>query len=177
MSNFSRATARRGAAALAVVAVLLGAGCSNASPGVVAYVGDAEISQRQVDSAVAAITSTVEEGQTVSTENVINAMIQGELAAQIAQERKIAITDSQRDTFLRATNLAPLLNVAAAKPVAYDVADQQIVSTKIGAEAYLAEAEKRKVTLNPRYGVLDPKQKTILENQTGSLSQPAEQAP
>lgn len=176
MSCFSGA-ARRAAAALALSAALLSTGCSNAAPGVVAYVGNAEISQRQVDSAVAAVSSTVEQGQTVSSEAVINAMIHGELASQIARDKQITITDGQRDAFLKTTNLAPLLNVAGAKPVAYDVADQQIVSKKLGAAPYLAEVTKRKVKLNPRYGVLDPKQKTIVENQSGSLSSPAVQAP
>lgn len=170
-------TARRAAAALSTVAVLLSAGCSNAAPGVVAYVGDTEISERQVDTAVAAVSTTVQEGQTVSTEAVVNAMIQGELSAQIARDKKIVITDGQRDTFLKTTNLAPLLSVPGAKEVAYDVADQQIVSSKLGAKAYLAEVEKRPVKLNPRYGVLDPKQKTIVENQSGSLSTPAAAAP
>lgn len=176
MSFFPGAIAGLKAVAAAACAVLL-VGCSNAAPGVAAYVGDAQITQRQVESAVAAISGTVGEGQAVSSDAVVNAMIQGELSAQIAQERKIAITDGQRDTFLKTTNLAPLLNVAGAKSVAYDVADQQIVLTKLGEAAYIAELEKRKVTLNPRYGVLDPKQKTLVEGQTGSLSQPAQQTP
>jgi hypothetical protein len=67
--------------------------------------------------------------------------------------------------------------VASAKPVAYDIADQQIVAQKLGAERFLAEIERRPVKLNPRYGVLDPKQKTIVENQTGSLSEPATPEP
>lgn len=168
---------RRALLALAALVVLLSAGCSNAAPGVVAYVGHAKITQRQVDSAVAAVSSTVQEGQTVNSAAVINAMIQGELSAQIAADKKIAITDGQREAFLKTTNLAPLLNVAGAKPVAYDVADQQIVSKQLGAARYLAEVAKRKVKLNPRYGVLDPKQKTIVENRSGSLSSPAVQAP
>jgi hypothetical protein len=152
---------------------LLTAGCGGASPAVVAYVGDEKITQQAVETAVAAVSTTVEEGQTVSQEAVINAMIQGELADQIAADRKIAITDAERDRFLKTTNLAPLLGVAGAKPIAYDVADSQIVSTKVGAEGYLAELERRKVILNPRYGVLDDRQKTIVTNESGSLSQPA----
>jgi hypothetical protein len=108
----------------------------------------------------------------VSKEAVINAMIQGELSAQIASERKITITDADRDAFLKTTNLAPLLNVTGAKPIIYDVADQSLVAKKVGAATYLAEIEKRKVTLNPRYGVLDPKQKTIVTDQSSSLSEP-----
>lgn len=177
MSFFPGATSRRAAAALAWSVVLLSAGCSNAAPGVVAYVGEAKITQQQVDAAVDAVSSTLQEGQTVSTDNVVNAMIQGELAQQIARDKNIPLTDSQRDQFLETTNLAPLLKVAGAKPVAYDVADQQIVAKRLGAAPYLAELEKRKVKLNPRYGVLEPKQKTIVENQSGSLSQPAAQTP
>jgi hypothetical protein len=159
--------------AVAMAATLLSAGCGQASPAVVAYVGDTAITQKQVETAVAAVSSTAEAGQTVSSEAVINAMIQGELSAQLARDRRITITDTDRDTFVRSTNLAPLLSVPAAKPIVYDVADQALVSENVGAAAYLAEIEKRKVTLNPRYGVLDPKQKTIVTDQSGSLSQPA----
>jgi hypothetical protein len=159
--------------AVAMAATLLSAGCAQASPAVVAYVGDAEITQKQVEAAVAAVSSTAEAGQTVSSEAVVNAMIQGELSAQIARDQRITFTDTDRDRFLKTTNLAPLLNVSAAKPIVYDVADQALVAEKVGAAGYLAEIEKREVTLNPRYGVLDPKQKTIVTDQSGSLSQPA----
>lgn len=164
---------RRIAVAVACAATLLVAGCTHASPGVIAYVGDAKITAKQVDSAVAAVSSTAQAGQTVSKEAVINAMIQGELSAQIADERHITITDADRDAFLKTTNLAPLLTVPGAQPIIYDVADQELVSKKVGAATYFAEVQQRKVTLNPRYGVLDPKQKTIVTDQSGSLSQPA----
>lgn len=177
MRFFPAVTAKRAAVVVALSATLLSAGCSGASPAVVAYVGDSEITQTQLQTAVAAVSTTVEEGQSVSSEAVANAMIQGELAAQIARDERINITDAQRDTFLKTTNLAPLLDVASAKPVAYDIADQQIVAQKLGAERFLAEIERRPVKLNPRYGVLDPKQKTIVENQTGSLSEPATPEP
>jgi len=173
MRFFPGATAQRAALAVAVSAALLAAGCANASPGVVAYVGEDQITQREVETATAAVSSTVQEGQTVSQEAIVNAMIQGELAAQIAVDQRIAITDAQRDAFLKTTNLAPLLFVADAKTIAYDVADQQIVLQKLGESGFLAELEKRDVTLNPRYGVLDPKQKIVVTDQSGSLSRPA----
>lgn len=173
MRFFSSAGLRRVALGVAIAASLTGAGCSNAAPGVVAYVGDTEISQKEVDTAVSAVSTTIEAGQQVSTEAVVNAMIQGALAEQIAADKKIALSDKERDAFLKTSNLAPLLNVAGAKPVAYDVADQQIVAKALGAEAFLAEIERRPVKLNPRYGLLDPKQKTILADQSASLSQPA----
>jgi hypothetical protein len=155
----------------------LAAGCGQANPSVVAYVGGTEISQRQLDAAVIGIQETVPDGQQVSAEAVVNVMIQGELSAQIAAERKIAISDADRNALVRTTNLAPLLDFPEAKLVAYDFADQNIVSSQLGAEAYLAELAKREVTLNPRYGVLDPQQKIILEGQSGSLSTPAPGAP
>ncbi len=173
MRFFPGATAQRAALAAAASVTLLMAGCANASPGVVAYVGQDQITQRQVESAVAAVSTTVEEGQTVSQEAIVNALIQGELAEQIAADQKILITDAQRDAFLKTTNLAPLLEVADAKPIAYDVADQQIVVQTLGEASFLAELEKRQVTLNPRYGVLDPKQKIVITDQSGSLSRPA----
>jgi hypothetical protein len=108
---------------------------------------------------------------------VVNALIQGSLAEQIAADQGIAITDADRERVLQGTALAPLVAVPDAKQVAYDVADQAIVSEKVGAEPYLAEVARREVTLNPRFGVLDPKQKIIVTDQSGSLSVPATPAP
>jgi hypothetical protein len=108
----------------------------------------------------------------VSTEAVVNALIHGELADQVAAKEKLVITDADRIAILKDSNLAPLLNVAAAKPVLYDVADAQIVTRKLGTR-YLTEIAKINVTLNPRYGVLDQSQKTIVSDQSGSLAQPA----
>ena len=166
----------RRAAAAAVAAVAL-AGCGNASPSVVAYVGDAQISQRQLEQAVDGLSSTLQEGQTVSSEAVVNAMIQGEIAAQVAAEQDIALTDADRDAVLAQSELAPLASMPAAREVVYDVADSQIVAQKLGADAFLAAIAQRDVTLNPRYGVLDPEQKIVVSGQTGSLSEPAEPAP
>ena len=58
--------------------------------------------------------------------------------------------------------------------VAYDVADQQLVSEKVGAQAYITAVREQPVTLNPRFGVLDPEPKLITSvEQSGSLSKPA----
>jgi len=165
-------TRRAAVAAVALLGLAL-AGCGNASPSVVAYVGDEEISQSALESAVAGVSSTLEEGQTVSSEAVVNAMIHGELSQQIAARANITITDADRDAVLQASELAPLVAVPAAKPVAYDVADQQIVSQQVGPEAYLQQVQQLPVKLNPRYGVLDPAQKLVVTGQSGSLSQPA----
>lgn len=158
------------AAALAVLAL---AGCSNASPSVVAYVGDDSISQGQLERAVAGLSATLQGGQTVSSEAVLNTLIQGRLAEQIAADRKITLTDAKREGVLASTQLAPLAKVPGAREVVFDLADSQIVAQQLGAKAYLAEIKGRDVTLNPRYGVLDPEQKTLVTGRTGSLSEPA----
>jgi hypothetical protein len=163
---------RAGVAASVLVLVAL-AGCANAEPGVAAYVDGTKITDRELTAAVEGVTSTLEEGQQVSTPAVLNAMIHGAIAEQLAAKDNIVITDTQRDTVLKDSNLANLVNVPAARPIAYDVADQQIVSTKLGAQAYLAAVEQKRVTLNPRFGVLDPKQKLIVSDQSGGLANPA----
>ena len=168
---------RAAAAAVAATALAALAGCSGASPSVVAYVGDATISQSQLEQAVDGLSATLQEGQTVSTEAVVNAMIQGELAEQIAAEQGIPLNDADRDAVLAESELAPLTRVPEAREVVHDVADSQIVAQKLGADAFLAELGRRDVTLNPRYGVLDPAQKTVVSGQTGSLSEPVEPPP
>jgi hypothetical protein len=167
---------RRVGLGMTVVGLLVTAACTRAEPGVVAYVGDDRITQHQVDEAVGGISTTLEEGQSVSTEAVVNAMIHGELADQVAAEEHLVITDADRVAILKDSNLAPLLGVAAAKPVLFDVADAQIVTRKLGTR-YLTEIAKINVTLNPRYGVLDQSQKTIVSDESGSLAKPASPSP
>jgi hypothetical protein len=163
---------RRVAVGSSVVVMLVATGCANDSPGVVAYVGDSSISQKQLDDALAGIEQTLEAGQQVSTPAVVNVMIHGVLAEQIAAAHHLQITDAQRDQLIGQTNLGGLLAIPTAKPVAYDVADEEIVSQALGSAVYVAEAAQRKVTLNPRFGVLDPKQQTVVDNSSGSLSTP-----
>ena len=168
-----RAWHRLGGALLSVVALLALAGCANAEPGVVAYVGDIRITQKQVDRAVAGVSETLQEGQQVSRDAVVNAMIHGALAEQIAADRNISLTDSERQELIKNSELAGLLAVPDARPIAFDVADQQIVAQRLGAEAYLNAVRDRQVTLNPRFGVLDPTRKLIIGDSTGSLARPA----
>jgi hypothetical protein len=173
LARDGRSAARAIALAGVVAVTLSAAGCGNAEPSVVAYVGPTKITQKQVDDAVEGVSSILEEGQTVSSSAVVNALIHGAIAEQLAADNKITITDGERDALIRNSNLAGLLNVPAARPVAYDVADQQIVSQKIGSAAYLTAVGQQQVTLNPRFGVLDPNQKTIIADQSASLAEPA----
>ena len=167
-SRALRATALAGI----LVIVLATAGCAKADPSVVAYVDGSEITQRQVDDAVAGVSSILQEGQQVSQAAVVNAMIHGVIAEKLAAANKITITDGERDALIKNSNLAGLLNAPKGRPIAYDVADQQIVSGKLGSEAYLAAVANEPVTLNPRFGVLDPNQKTIINDKSASLAKP-----
>ncbi len=172
-----RAWRRVSGGLVSAVAVVALAGCANAEPSVVAYVGDDRISQAQFDRAVTGVTATLQEGQQVSREAVVNAMIHGALARQIAADRKISVTDAERQDLINTSELASLLPVPDARTVAFDVADQQIVAQKVGIEAYLNAVRDVPVTLNPRYGVLDPTRKLIREGESGSLAKPVIPAP
>jgi hypothetical protein len=172
--TYRRRRAARAAALIGVVVVtLFAAGCAKAEPSVAAYVGNSKITEQQVDDAVEGVSAILQEGQSVSQAAVINAMIHGLIAEKAAAANKITITDGERDALIKDSNLVGLLNVPKGRPVAYDVADQQIVSGKIGSAAYLAAVNDQQVTLNPRFGVLDPTQKTIITDQSASLAEPA----
>ncbi len=147
-----RFTAVRCTTALAAAALLALSGCAGAEPRVVAYVGQSRITQQQLDDAVEGVSTTLEEGQQVSNEAVVNALIHGALAERIAAENDIVLTDGERDAYLKTTDLGNLLTVPKAREVVYDVADQQLVSTKLGAERYFAAVQDQPVTLNPRFG-------------------------
>lgn len=177
-----RPSSRRvGARTVAGGALLLALGglsaCGQASPSVVAYVGGTAITQTQLDEAVTGVSSTVEEGQQVSPQAVVNVLVHGIIAERIASQDGIAITDADRDAVLKGSNLESLLAVPAARPIAYDVADQEIVAQKLGSQVFLDRVAQQDVTLNPRYGVLDPAQKLILSDQSGSLAKPAGPSP
>jgi hypothetical protein len=166
-------------AAASVVLVALGAtaACGNASPSVAAYVDGTAITSKQLDAAVAGVGQTVEQGQQVSPQAVLDAMVHGLIADRIAAKNNVVVTDVERRAALQGSNLEPLLPIPAAAEVAYDVADQQIVAQKIGPQPYLDQVAQQQVTVNPRYGVLDEKQKLIVTDESGSLARPASPSP
>jgi hypothetical protein len=165
------------AVSAALVAVGVTAGCGNASPSVAAYVDGTAITSAQLDTAVAGVQQTVQEGQQVSPQAVLDALVHGVIADRIAARNGITVTEAERVAALQGSNLEPLLPIPAAKEVAYDVADQQIVAQKVGSQLYLDQVAQQDVTVNPRYGVLDPKQKLIVPDESGSLARAASPSP
>lgn len=159
--------------AVLVILVAAASGCAGFRGGNVAYVGDRVITQSELDEALAGVQQTLEGGQQVATDAVVNVLIHGQIADEIAAKQNLVVTDAQREKVLAGSNLASLLEVPAARAVAYDVATQQIVAGKIGSRAYLDAMEAIPVTLNPRFGVLNTTEKTIIEGLSSSLSRPA----
>ncbi len=170
MTVMQGSRARLAAAAAAVLATLTFSGCSQNSPGVAAYVGDREISDRELNDAVDAVNQALGDQGRVGRGDVVTAMVLGEVSAQVAARKNIAITEADRTA---QTNPA-LLTVPAAREVAFDVADSTIVQEKLGPEAFLAEIKATPVTVNPRYGVWNPdtQGQSILDSGAGSLSKP-----
>lgn len=173
----SKRRLRLAAASVALVALGATGGCANASPSVAAYVDGTAITSAELDVAVAGVSKTVEEGQQVSSQAVLDAMIHGLIADRIAAKNNLVVTDAERDAVLKGSNLEALLPVPGAAEVANDVADQQIVAQKVGAQPYLDQVAQQQVTVNPRYGVLDEKQKLIISDESGSLARPASPSP
>jgi hypothetical protein len=159
---------------LAVAAVVLTAlavsGCSQNSPGVAAYIGDKEISDRQINEAHDAVNQAIGEQGPVARADVVTVMVLGEVSSQIAARKNIALSEAERVQRTDPT----LLRAPAAREVAYDLADSNLVGEKLGPEAFLAEIKATPVTVNPRYGVWNPdtKGQSILESGAGSLSKP-----
>lgn len=169
-----RARARRGAAAaVAVLIVGVAGGCSQASPAVVAYVDGTEITQTQLDQAVSSVEGTLEAGQTVAKPAVVNALIHGQLATEVARRQGFTFTEVDRAAALEANGLTALLAQEDGREFANAVADQAILLSVMGSEAYVQAIAGADVTVNPRFGQLDPQTHQILEGSSGSLIKPA----
>jgi hypothetical protein len=157
---------------IAVAGVLTGAavlgGCAQ-SPGNAATVGGTAITRSAFDQAV----SGAKQVSQLRPDQVLSVLIQGEVAAQVAQQRGITITDADRDKQLNPA----VLKIPDAHDLAYDLADVQIVSSKIGQNAFGRELARADVTVNPRYGSWNPQKSLAVVPDSGSLSQVAPNRP
>jgi hypothetical protein len=169
MTSMQGTRVRLASAALAV-GVLVVTGCSQNSPGVAAYVGDEQITDTELTEAVEGVNEAIGEESPVPRQDIITAMVLGEVSAQIAARKNIPLTDEKR----AAQTNPVLLAFPEAKAVAFDLADSRIVQETLGTEAFVAEIQATPVTVNPRYGVWNPRAvgQPILNGELGSLSQP-----
>ena len=77
----------------------------------------------------------------------------------------ITITDTERDAVIQGSNLAALLDVPDAKPIAYD-SPTSSWSPRPSARRVPDGRAGHRVDLNPRFGVAGPAQKTIVDGQS-----------
>lgn len=161
-------TVHAAAVAAAVTAALALGGCAQSARDV-AVVNGTPITQAQYSQDLQGARQVSQ----LSDDQVLSALIQGEVAAQVAQRRGLQITDADRDKQLNPA----VLQIAAAHDLAYDVADVQIVSNAIGQNAFGKELAAADVSVNPRYGNWDPQQSLAVVPGTGSLSQASPQQP
>jgi hypothetical protein len=171
--------ARAALAAATCAATLALAGCAGGAPGAAAEVGGERITESQVTSAYDGVQQAFGAESQVSKQAVIDALIRGVICDEIATRRSITITDSQRDAKLKGdASGEKLLAVPAAKGVAYDLADEQILAEQLGTQVYTQQLAAAKVTVNPRYGTWATVDgQTGLAAQPGSLSSPATPSP
>lgn len=157
---------------IAVAGVLSGAavlgGCAETGQ-TVATVGSTRITRDQFTTTL----SGAKEVSQLTPDQVLSVMIQGEVAAQVAQQRDINISDADRDKQLN----PDVLKVADARELAYDLADIQIVSSTIGQNAFSKALSSARVTVNPRFGTWNPKQSLAIVPGSGSLSEVAQNRP
>jgi hypothetical protein len=141
---------------VALVAVVATAGCAGSSPDVAAYVGQSSISDSHLHRVtVAADTALGYQGQT-GTAGVLNGLVLGEIADQVARDRGLRISDSERDALVSPSNLGPLLRNDEARELAYGLATAELVRMRIGDQAFVAAITSAPVRVNPRYGTWQP---------------------
>ncbi len=143
-------------------------GCAGGAPGVVAEVDGERITEIQLTDAYDGVKQAFGTQAQVDKQAVIDALVRGVICDDLAGQRSITITDAERDAKLKGdASGAKLLAVPAAKGVAYDLADEQILAEKLGPEVYTQQLAAAKVTVNPRYGTW-----TTVNGQTGLAAQP-----
>jgi preprotein translocase subunit SecF len=157
---------------IAVAGVLSGAavlgGCAQ-SGNVVATVGGTRISQSQFNTAVSGAAQVSQ----LTPDQVLSVLIQGEVAAQVARQHNITITDADRDKQLNPA----VLQIPDAHDLAYDLADVQIVSGAVGQQTFTKALTSTHIAVNPRFGTWAPKQSFAVVPGSGSLSQVAANRP
>lgn len=156
------------AGAVLAAAVVLG-GCAQ-SPSNVAVVDGTPISAERYETAVAAMRQVDPQ---VRPDVVLTVLVQGEIAARVADEQGITITEGDRRR-ATPTELTGRPELAA---IAGDVADVRFVAGTVGEEQLVQRLAAADVQVNPRFGRWDGQQLLRVVPSDGSLAQPAEDRP
>ena len=154
----------------ALVALALGGtvltGCST-SPTDAATVDGTSITRSQLQQALDGANQILGAGNQLSDAQVLTVLVQGVVADSVAEQRNLSITDGDRDAKLSAAALA----VPSARPFVYDVANESIISERIGETQFRDAIASAKVVVNPRYGAWQPQRSIAVIADNGSLSQ------
>jgi hypothetical protein len=170
-------------AALATAGLLALTGCGS-SPQVAAYVGgpgsavNLTVPQSEVEAIaneIAATTSDAYDTGASFTANVMQIMVQSEIAGQVAKDKAITVTDAQREAFYATVDLYPAL---AKNPVTADFMvnfanASTVLQDQAAATAFSDLLAKTPVRVNPRFGVWDDTKHSLVDGSTGSLSEAA----
>lgn len=141
---------------VAIAAVIATAGCANGSPDVAAYVGPSSISDSRLHQITVAADEAIGANGQLRKFEVLNGLVLGEIAGQVAEQRNIRISDSERDALAGPSDIGSLLGNADAKELAYGLTDAELVRMRIGDEAFVQALHDATVRINPRYGAWQP---------------------
>ncbi|HEX5334250.1 MAG TPA: hypothetical protein VFW55_00120 [Propionicimonas sp.] len=170
-------------AALATAGLLALTGCGS-NPQVAAYVGGPDsavnltVTQSEVDTIaneIAATTSDAYDTGASFAANVMQIMVQSEIAGVVAKDKGITVTDAQRDTFYATVELYPALakNPVTAGFMVRFADASTILTDQAAATAFSDLLAKTPVRVNPRFGVWDDTKHGLVDGSTGSLSEAA----
>lgn len=167
--------ASRVLAALAAAAMLLVGGCATNNPQTAATVGGVPIAGSQVDTLSQALAEASEGQVTANSQRstVLSILIANEITQQVASAKGVSVTPQERQALLASSQqLTQLAAYPALTEFINRFADSQLISSKVGEEAFIPAAQSVPVEVNPRFGVWD--ESLGLTGETGSLSTPAE---
>lgn len=172
-----RAKAKAGIVMAVCVSALGLGGCAN-NPNTAAEVGSARITGSEVDSAHTALNEAGQRAAQASQTPVasfpkavvLNILMRGEAAKQVAQQRGITVDQAKLDAeFNKFADAPDIAAFPEAKNLVLDSLTADQVSQQMGAEAFDKALQQIKVSTNPRYGVTGLEQ--LQQNpMTGELS-------
>lgn len=158
------------AVALAGVGVLALSGCSTPAPSSAAVVNGTTLTQAQVEQTAQALSNATQQDLAQSTQAVLTNEVLGQVATKVAAENKITLDSAARTAALD-DQLTALRSNPALTALVDRYADVQVVSKKLGYDAFVTACQKVPVQVNPRYGTWSSELCALTPD--GTLSKPA----
>ena len=158
--------------AAVAVALLSLTGCTLPTPNSAAQVGTTAISVAELDRTTTAVAGVLGAVADELRPSVLTALIQNELARQIAVQAGVTVDPAGRAAlFAGSEGLAALAKTPGTAEFANGVADVQAVLNAVGGnDAFIQAAARVPVNVNPRFGTWDAA--SLAPAGLGSISQP-----